>query len=489
MEALGELGRRPVYLFRRGHFNGEMEEEMRFHLESREAEYRERGVAAAEAGPASRRRFGNAMLVRAHSREAWGWSWLDAVAQDVRLALRGLSRNPLFSSIVALTLACGIGVNAAIFSAVQALILNPYPFPDARRLAAVEAFQVSGNNGGTGYQDFLDWQAQNSVFDAIAIEPWTGSYSLTGEGEPRRIMGGSTTAGFWKVLGIQPAMGRLFAEQDDLPGAAPVAVITWEAWQQHFGKDPEILRRTLTVEGGSFAIIGVLPRGFAYPGIPTSEIFTPLHGQNSLGRNQHQYGVVARLKPGISIAQAQSEMSTIASRLERLYPETNTGWRIRVRPLRQALAEEVRSPVLLMSASVAFVLLLACVNVAGLLLARASGKTREVGIRAALGAGRGRIVRQMLTETAVLSVAGGTAGIVLALWIMATLALLGAAAGIPAALACSGILRSVLYGVSPRDGMVFLGVPLVLVLVALAASFAPALRAEKMDAIRALRCE
>jgi putative ABC transport system permease protein len=177
----------------------------------------------------------------------------------------------------------------------------------------------------------------------------------------------------------------------------------------------------VTAEGGSFAIVGVLPRGFAYPGISTCEMFAPFHGKSSLGRSQHQYSVAARLRPGVSVAQAQSDMSTIASLLGKQYPETNAGWRIRVRPLRDALVEEARGPVLIMSTSVGLVLLLACVNVSALLLARASGRTREVGIRTALGAGRGRIVRQMLTETVVLSIAGGAAGVLLAFWMIRAL--------------------------------------------------------------------
>lgn len=398
-----------------------MEEEMRFHLERKTEQNRDDGMSAEEAGYAARRRFGNAALLKERSREAWGWSAVDHFMQDVKFAVRSLSRNPVFTLIVVLTLAFGIGVNTAIFSAVHALLLNPYPFPRPDRIVSVEARHISGKNGNTGYQDFLDWQHQNSVFDAMAIVPWTGSYTLTGQGAPRRIMGGTTTAGFWKVLGIQPAMGRFFIEEDDLPGAAQVALLTWEEWEQRYGKDPGILGRSVTVEGGSFAIIGVLPRGFVYPGIPTCEMFAPLHGKSSLGRTQHQYSVAARLKPGVSVAQAQSDMSMIASRLEKLYPETNTGWRIRVRPLRDALAQEVRGPVLVMSTSVVFVLLLACVNISGLLLARASGRMREVGIRAALGAGRGRIVRQMLTETVVLSVAGGAAGVLLAFWMMRAL--------------------------------------------------------------------
>jgi putative ABC transport system permease protein len=421
METPGELFRRLLFLLRGNRFNREMEEEMRFHLEKRAASKREQGADPEEARLAAQRRFGNAALLRERTRDAWGWAWLDRLRQDVRFALRSLARTPGFSAVVVLTLAFGIGVNAAIFSAVYALILNPYPFPGAGRLVSVDEFSVNGENNTTGYLEFLDWQRQNSVFEAMAIEPWPASYTLTGLGEPRRIEGGRTTAGFWRVLGIQPAMGRFFSEQDGVFGAAPVAVITWEMWDQRFGRDPGILSRTIALEGYSVPIVGVLPRGFVYPGIPTCEFFAPLQDNGGLGRTQHQYSVLARLKPGVTLEQAQSDMSTIAARLEKLYPETNKGWGVRIRPLRDALADQVRTPVLFMSASVGFVLLLACVNVSGLLLARASGKTREVGIRAALGAGRGRIVRQMLTETVVLSLAGGAAGVVLALWMMRAL--------------------------------------------------------------------
>jgi len=418
METLGELCRRLLFLVRGDRFNREMEEEMRFHLEKRAASNRDQGASPEVARRAAQRRFGNAPLLRERSRDAWGWAWLDHLWQDVRFALRSLRRTPGFFAVAILTLAFGIGVNAAIFSAVYALILNPYPFPDPGRLVSVEEHNVAGDSNSTGIVEFHDWQSQNSVFEAMAIEPWPGSFTLSGQGEPHRIEGGRTTAGFLNVLGIQPAMGRFFTEQDSLPGAAPVALITWEMWERRFGADPGILGRTMTLEGLTVPVIGVLPRGFVYPGIPTCEFLAPLQDSGGLGRKQHQYSVLARLKSGVTIAQAQSDMSIIASRLETLYPETNKGWGARVRPLRDMLVEEVRTPVLVMSASVGFVLLLACVNVAGLLLARASGKTREVGIRTALGAGRGRIIRQMLTETVILSLAGGAAGVVLAFWMM-----------------------------------------------------------------------
>ncbi len=421
MDAPGEFCRRLLFLLRGNRFNREMEEEMRFHLEKRTAANCDIGADSDEARNGAMHRFGNAALMRERSRDAWGWAWLDHFRQDLKFALRSLARTPSFAAVVILTLAFGIGVNAAIFSAVYALILNPYPFPDAGRLVSVEARNVSGNNSGAGYQDYLDWKGQNSVFEAMAIEPSPRDYTLTGQGEPREILGGRTTAGFWKVLGIRPAIGRFSTDQDDVLGAAPVAVITWETWNQRFGHEPGILGETMTLEGRSIPIIGVLPRGFVYPGIPTCEFFSALQDTGSLGRKQHQYDVVARLKPGVTLSQAQADMSTIAARLEKLYPETNTGWGLRVRPLRAALAEEVRTPVLFMTVSVGFVLLLACVNVSGLLLARASGKTREVGIRAALGAGRGRIICEMMAESLVLSLAGGTAGILLAFWIMRVL--------------------------------------------------------------------
>ena len=395
-----------------------MEEEIRFHLESKAEQNQARGMNADEARYAARRRFGNADLLQEKTREAWGWSALDHLAQDVKFAVRALCGSPAFSLIVILTLAFGIGVNTAIFSAVNALLLNPYPFPDPGRIVSVEARHMSGKKSNTGYQDFLDWQRQNAVFDAMAITPWTGEFTLTGHGDPQRIAGGETTADFLRVLGIQPVLGRFFTVAEDQPGAPRVAILTYESWKKRFNADPGLLGRAMTLDGTQLTIVGVLPAGFAFPGIETCEFFAPLHGASSLGRTQHQYGVVARLKPGVSVEQAQSDMSTIARRLEQQYPATNKGWGVKVQSLSDALAEDVRMPVTIFSYTVGFVLLLACVNVSGLLLARASGRAKEIAIRVSLGAGRGRIVRQMLTETVFLSIAGGASGILLALWLM-----------------------------------------------------------------------
>ena len=421
MEGPGELWRRFLFLFGRSRFKREMEEELRFHLESRAERNRAEGMDGDEANYAARRRFGNAPLLEEKSRAAWGWSALDHLAQDVKFAIRSLRKNPFFVLVVVLTLAFGIGVNTAIFSAVNALLLNPYPFPQPDRILSVDARHTSGKNSGTGYRDFLDWRQQNAVFDAMAIAPSTGGYTLTGAGEPQRMTGGATTADFLRVLGVQPVVGRFFTAEEDSPGAAPVAMLTYATWRQRFSGDPAVLGRTLTLDGRAFTVIGVLPRGFAFPGIETCEFFTALREYPNEGRNQHQYGVVARLKPSVSVEQAQSDMSTIAQRLERQYPATNTGWGVKVQPIRAALAEETGTLVWVLFAAVGFVLLLACVNVSGLLLARASGRTKEIAIRSSLGAGRGRIERQMLTETVLLSLSGGGVEILLALWLMKVL--------------------------------------------------------------------
>lgn len=421
MKTLGEFGRRIGFLFRRQRFQREIDEELRFHLGMRAERNRMDGMEPEAAEFAARRRLGNTLLLRQRSHEAWGWCTLERFAQDVKFSVRSLNRTPVFTSIVVLTLAFGIGVNTAVFSAVRALLLQPYPFPHADDIVSVEARHVSGKNSGTGYMDFLDWRQQNSTFEAMAILPETGEYTLTGLGTPQRIIGGVTTADFWRVLEVRPAIGRFLTKEDEARGAAPVAVLTYAAWRQRFGANPAVLGSTMELDGRAITIIGVLPSGFAFPGIETCEFFAPLRASTSARRTQHQYGVVARLKSGVSVSQAQSDMSTIARRLELQYPATNTGWGVKVQTLSAALAHDARTPLLVLFAAVGCVLLLACMNIAGLLLARASRRSKEVAIRASLGANRARIVRQMLMETMLLGLAGGGAGVLLAFWLMEVL--------------------------------------------------------------------
>ena len=346
---------------------------------------------------------------------------MSRLSHELRYAIRMLAKSPAFTFIAILTLALAIGANTAIFSAINALLLNPYPFPESDRVVLLDARHVSGKNSNTGYRDFLDWQEQNTVFENVAIVPWIGTYTLTGLGEPQRVTGGETTADFLRVLGVQPAQGRFFSPDEDRPHAARVALLSYGAWKKYFGEATDILGRTITLNGEPFSVIGIMPRHFVFPGTPTCDFFTALRESGSGGRFQHQYGVVARMKPGITLAQAQANMSAIANRLAQEYPDSNTGWGVVVLPVRQALVAEARQPSFILFSVVTFVLLLACANLAGLLLARASARTKEIAIRLSLGAGRVQIVRQLLVESTLLSLAGGAAGLLVANWLMSVL--------------------------------------------------------------------
>jgi putative ABC transport system permease protein len=240
MVSPGELWRRFLFLLQRSRFNRDLDAEIRFHLERRAEQHLSRGLSAKAAEQAAHRRFGNAPLLKERSREAWGWSALDRLGQDGKFALRSLVRRPAFSLIVIVTLACGIGVNTAVYSAVHALLLNPYPFPEADRIMSLDARISTGDNSRAGYQDFLDWQRQNKVFETMAIAPQTGEYTLTGQGEPQRIEGGRTTADFWRVLGVKPALGRFFTAEEDRAGEPLLAILTYAAWKGRFAGDPGV---------------------------------------------------------------------------------------------------------------------------------------------------------------------------------------------------------------------------------------------------------
>jgi len=337
---------------------------------------------------------------------------------DLRYAFRMLAKSPGFTAVAALTLALAIGANTAVFSAINALLLNPLPFPDSDRIVLLDARHISGNNNATGYLDYLDWRAQSDSFEEMAIQPWTGAYTWNGRGEQRRLIGGATTPGFLKVMGIQPIRGRFITPEEDVPGAPGVAVISYAEWQRDFAGKDDAIGQTISLDGRPFRIVGVMPRGFVFPGTRTCDFFTALRERAQLARTQHQYEVVARLKLGVNVAQAQANMTVIAKHLEQQYPLSNRGWGVAVLPLRQALAADSKTPLLILFSAALFVLLLACVNLAALLLARASSRAREMAIRSSIGAGRLRILRQLLTESAVLSLSGGAVGLFFAGWLM-----------------------------------------------------------------------
>jgi hypothetical protein len=316
--------------------------------------------------------FFNATLLNETSREAWGWGPLDRLFQDVRCAARMLRKSPGFTAVVVAVLALGIGANTAAFSGMYVLMLNPFPFHAADRIVYLHARHANGRNSGTGWLDFSDWRAQNVVFEEMAVFPQAAGVTLTGDGEPHRI---------------QPALGRLFSSEDSQLGAPRVVVIGYARWQRSYGGQADALGRSVILDGAPRTIVGVVPERFALPGVQTCEFWMPLRQGNSLQRDQHHFDVIARMKPGISLERAQADMTAIARRLEQAYPETNIGWGIAVKPLRAPILDMAAKPILVRSCAVLFVLVLACANVAGLLVARGSARAREMSLRASLGAG------------------------------------------------------------------------------------------------------
>ncbi len=463
---LGEAWRRLAFLLGRGRFEQDLDEEMRFHLEMKARKNREAGVAADEAEYAARRRFGNMLSLRERSSDAWGWSWLERLAQDVRYALRMMRRSPGFTAVAMLVLALGIGVNSAVFSALNGLLLNPYPFPHAERLMEIASRHESHTSGRWSstvlIREYFDYREQNAVFEEMGAYIWT-KRTLTGQSMPglvtaERITGGEATAGFLKVLGIEPALGRFFSAEEDRPGGSPVVVLSHAMWQTRFGGRPDILGQTLTLAGKAHTIIGVLPARFALPGTYTCEFWLPAALDPATGRGTRMDNMtwIARLKPGVSRERAQADMNVIASRLAAQYPADDGGWRVLVRPANEALADEARTLLLLLGGGVGLVLLIVCTNVAGLMLARNAGRAREIAIRASLGACRSRLVRQMLAESLMLSLPGGVLGLLAAEWLIR----LGRRAapaymGIDAALRLDGHVLTFALAASLATGILF----------------------------------
>jgi putative ABC transport system permease protein len=399
------------------------------------------------------------------------------IIQDVRLALRGFVARPGFAVVALLTLALGIGANTAIFTVLRAVLLQPPPFPDAESLVAVGQSRDKGEVGVASYLDFLDWRRDSRNLTELAA--WHDEMlTFVGNGRPERISGVTSSANLFRTLGVTPALGRSFAPDEDQPGKNRVIVLTWAAWQRLFAGDASAVGRTMTLDDAPYTVIGVLPQQFRFPMGDNKEAFITMPrpwDDAMIARRSGSYlRLVGRLAPGASLASAQAELDAQAARQAIAYPSDSVNRFVTVRSLHGYLVAEIRPALLVLFGAVGFVLLIACVNVANLLLARATSRHREVAIRIALGARRGRVVRQLLVESVVLSLAGGALAVVLAMWSLDALhALIPPAALALRPIAVDGGVLAFTFATAALTG-VFFGI-------------LPALRASSADPQEALR--
>ena len=342
---------------------------------------------------------------------------MDAFLNDIRYAFRNLIKRPGFTLIAVLTLGLGIGANSAIFSAIHALLLKPLSFPELDRVVAVwdKAPSRGVQRNEVTMANYLDWRAQSQSFEQLALYRWW-NVNLSGIDPPERIQGFLVTANFIDVTGLKPILGRTFREEENQPGKDAVAIISHSLWQRRFGGDPKIINQTITLNSIQRTVIGVMPEHFNYP--KGGEVYAPIALTPELmgNRMSRSYYVIGRLKPGTSIENAQADVDNITARLEQQFPTSNTGWGATVFPI---LADTVRAydvPIWVTMAFVGFVLLIACANIANLMLARATGRQKEIALRAALGASRWRIIRQLLTESLTVALIGGLFGVLVGFW-------------------------------------------------------------------------
>jgi putative ABC transport system permease protein len=344
---------------------------------------------------------------------------METLLRDLRYGVRSLVKRPGFTAVALIALALGIGANTAIFSLVNAVLLRPLPFPDPDRLVWMWGNIRGGSNrASTAPLEFLDYRAQNTTFEEFAASFSVPlPLSLTGTGEPERLTAAGVTGNYFQALGVRPAFGRTFLLENEKPENNQVAVLSYGLWQRRFGGDPNIVNTSIALDGKRCVVLGVMPQEFSFP--QSAELWVPINfdaGPEMKQRKAHFLRPIGKLKPGVTLAQAQADTDAVARRLEQQYPDTNTGWNLRLVSLREQLVGNTRPTLLILFGAVGLVLLIACANVANLLLVRAAGREKEIALRTALGAGRFRIVRQMITESVLLALVGGMLGTLLALW-------------------------------------------------------------------------
>jgi len=409
MNWLREIARRLGMLVHRRQFDADLEEEMQLHLELRQQEHLESGMTADSARAAARRQFGNVTSLREKSHVAWGWEWFENLLQDMSYGLRMLRKNPGFTSVAVLTLALGIGANTAIFSVINGVLLNPLPYKNPQQLVVMRENDSLPN--------VMDIQRQARAFsEGGGINVQRMDY--TGGTEPVQVRTGLVDAGFLETLGVQPMLGRIISLVEDTKGGPRLAVASYSFWQNFLGSDPHAVGKAIPLGGNTYTVIGVMPASFAPPA-EHADLFVSIWAGDpgaAAQRDVHFMHTYWRLQIGVALAQAQAEMAAIDHRLAEQYPAEEKERKTQLVPLQEWLIGDVRSALLVLFGAVGLVLLIACANFASLLMAREVARHQELVIRSALGAGRGRLIRKTLTESALLSVLGGAAGLLLAQW-------------------------------------------------------------------------
>ena len=405
----------------RHRIDDEARSEFESHLELLTERYTRLGMMPGEARRAASRQFGNALLAREELHRMNGIGWLEEMVADVRYGLRLLHRNRGYAGVAILTLALGVGANAAVFSVVNATLIQPLPYADPERLVAVfeTARRIEVERRGVSYPNFRDWQHETRSFETMSAV-LGGRFTLAIGETPERVVGELVSGDYFNVLGVRPLRGRGLTPGDDEPGAAPVVVISDALWQRAFGADPQIVGRSIRVDGRLCTVVGVMPSTFAGI-VNASVVWVPIarFAGAAIVNNRAQRSidlVVARLARGVALEQAQADMDAIAARIDRAYPSGAGERGVGITPLRDEFFGPMRQMLLVLLGAVGFVLIIACVNVASLMLARGSARHSELAVRCALGARRGRIVRQLLTESVVLFAAGGAVGLLAAVW-------------------------------------------------------------------------